>query len=272
MQVAPIQAAPIHSAPSTQTAVPAPKPPGAGQPRQGQRLSPTAEAPAAQIISPKTWLVAAALALITLGVVKVGTHENSKPQVAIAPLTPPVAPLASAPDSSLSTQGVVAERAPGQTTVPPTPLTAAPPATAPIPPPMAAAPLKAAPSAAPAPVAAQNSPPAQTTQTASTPKPEPLKTTASQKAVASDRLDSHLEAKASTWVQIVHADGSKTNLRVEAGERVEFNHRSTAAVAFGKPSQMQLTIAGKGIDVQAYVQQASPARALVIMSQLKTGP
>jgi hypothetical protein len=70
-------------------------------------------------------------------------------------------------------------------------------------------------------------------------------------------------------VQIVHADGSKTNLRVEPGERVEFNQRSTAAVAFGKPGQISLNIAGRAVDVQPYILQTSPARALIIMSQLK---
>jgi hypothetical protein len=98
----------------------------------------------------------------------------------------------------------------------------------------------------------------------------PLATTpVSRKAVENERLDSHLEAKASTWVQIVHADGSKTNLRVEPGERVEFNQRSTAAVAFGKPGQISLNIAGRAVDVQPYILQTSPARALIIMSQLK---
>ena len=157
------------------------------------------DAPAAQIISPKTWLIAAALALITLGVVKVGTNQAPQPQLSVASLTPPVA------------SSVAAD----------TP--AAPQATTPV----------------------------------------------ASKAVENERLDSHLETKASTWVQIVHADGSKTDLRVEPGERVEFNQRSTAAVAFGKPGQISLNIAGRAVDVQPYILQTSPARALVIMSQLK---
>ena len=172
------------------------------------------DAPAAQLISPKTWLIAAALALIMVGVVKVGTNQAPQPQLSVASPTPPV------------TSSVAAD-------------------------------------APAAPALSETKAPSPTVQTAAAPTP------ATRQSAGNARLDSHLEAKASTWVQIVNADGSKNNLRLEPGERVEFNQGSTAALAFGKPGQVSLSIAGKTVDVQPYVLQTSPARALVIISQLK---
>ena len=70
-------------------------------------------------------------------------------------------------------------------------------------------------------------------------------------------------------MQIVGKDGSKTNLRIEAGETVQFKASDTAAVAFGKPRTAKLTIQGNPIEIDRFlVREATPARALVIMRDL----
>lgn len=203
--------------------------------------------PERSILSPKILLGAAALVVIAMGVSKVSTHKTSMNPLAVV-LPPPPITLPVPTETASTTEAPPLTQS--QATAP-SPATAAqtPAAPRPAPPPPASAPLAAAP------------PP-------SAPRPAPPPA-AAQKVPQSERPDSHLEAKASTWVQIVHADGSKTNRRVEPGERVEFNQRTTAAVAFGKPTQILLSIAGKAVDTQPFILQTSPARALVIMSQLK---
>jgi transcriptional regulator with XRE-family HTH domain len=82
-------------------------------------------------------------------------------------------------------------------------------------------------------------------------------------------VDSTLVNSESTWVQIVAKDGSKTNLRPSAGEPVEFDAQSTAAIVFGRPATASLTVRGNGVEIKNFlVLDASPPRALVILRDL----
>jgi cytoskeletal protein RodZ len=106
-------------------------------------------------------------------------------------------------------------------------------------------------------------------------EPMPQTTPAPIAAVQSTPAQMHANADSSflntdpTWIQIVSKDGSKTNLKPQAGEIVQFNAQSTAAVVFGKPSTAKLTVNGQEVEIEKFlINEASPPRALVILRDL----
>jgi cytoskeletal protein RodZ len=125
----------------------------------------------------------------------------------------------------------------------------------------------ASPAAAPvpAPSATPTTPPA----AVSAPAPVVAVPTPVASAPPAADSDSKLVNSVGTWVQIVGKDGSKTNLRIQAGEPVQFTAQETAAIAFGRPGTASLTIRGSAVSIERFlVQEASPARALVILRDL----
>lgn len=113
------------------------------------------------------------------------------------------------------------------------------------------------PQPAPAPIASPQSTPALIAAPNSTPAQKTANT------------DSSFLNTDPTWIQIVGKDGSKTNLKPQAGEVVQFDAQSTAAVVFGKPSTAKLTVNGQEIEVEKFlINEASPPRALVILRDL----
>ncbi len=83
------------------------------------------------------------------------------------------------------------------------------------------------------------------------------------------RKDSKLVNTSATWVQIVKKDGSKTDLRPKAGEAIEFDASTTAAIVFGRPATATLTVNGSTVDIDKFmVKEASSPRALVIIRDL----
>jgi len=82
-------------------------------------------------------------------------------------------------------------------------------------------------------------------------------------------IDSQLLTQASTWVQIVKANGEKVNIKAEPGQPVDFHSESTAAVVFGQPEKASLRIKGKPVNITPFVTSDNPPRALVILNQIK---
>jgi cytoskeletal protein RodZ len=98
---------------------------------------------------------------------------------------------------------------------------------------------------------------------------EPPVTTAEEKSPPTNPIDSRFVNSAGTWIQIVKKDGSKTNLRPAAGETIEFESNTTAAIAFGKPETASLQVRGSTVSIERFlVQEAQPPRALVILRDL----
>lgn len=95
-------------------------------------------------------------------------------------------------------------------------------------------------------------------------------TSGTEKRIApSTPIDSQLLTQASTWVQIVKANGEKVNIKAEPGQPVDFHSESTAAVVFGQPEKASLRIKGKPINITPFVTSDNPPRALVILNQIK---
>lgn len=72
-----------------------------------------------------------------------------------------------------------------------------------------------------------------------------------------------------TWLQIVASDGNKTNLRVNAGEKVNFTPGTTAAIVFGKPEGVRLEVDGRPINLQPFILAETPTRALVVLNKIR---
>jgi transcriptional regulator with XRE-family HTH domain len=182
--------------------------------------------------SPLGWIAFIAAIVIALGVVKVAMEKPAPPTAAEtpAPVTPPPA----------------AEKDATQQQQAPSPSPVSKPPTAPTPTPPS---------------------PASTPSTAPTSTP-----TAPQKpapASPARGADSQLESKVTTWVQLVKANGEKSNLKMEPGQRIEFASADTAAVVFGQPDQASLKVKGRAVNLKPFITQENPSRALVILNQIR---
>ncbi len=199
--------------------------------------------PSPQDASPprKTWITAAVSVGVSAFVIVIVLLQPERnltqmPVNEASVTTPAAAPISNPPSAAITAPAAVA--------------------------PAAVAPAAVAPSAvAPAPAAVTT--PAAVTAPPAAPAPIP------SPASASAATGSSFVNQNSTWIQIVGKDGNKTNLRPQAGEVVQFDAQSTAAVAFGRPSTAKLIIDGQEVNVERFlVDQAKPARALVILKDL----
>lgn len=106
---------------------------------------------------------------------------------------------------------------------------------------------------------------------AATPAPPPAPTPPPAPAAAptAKSLSDSFVNTVSTWIQIVGKDGSKQNLKPQAGEVITFDAQSTAALVFGRPSTAKLTVNGQDVDIERFlIEGASSPRALVIIRDL----
>ena len=96
--------------------------------------------------------------------------------------------------------------------------------------------------------------------------------TTNQKATAgtTNGSKSYLISDASTWVQVVRSSGEKINVRIQPGERVEFDAEQTAAIVFGRPAEATLVVRGGRVNLDPFIVGEEKRRALVLMSQIKT--
>ena len=191
--------------------------------------------------SPLGWVALIAAIVIALGVLKVAMEKPTPSPVAEAPapVPPPTEPQKTAPETTPPTTAVT-------TSSTSTPTKAGTPSTGP-----AAAP--------PAPSATTAAPPAVLKAPTVTPAGSP----------AIRGADSQLESKATTWVQLVKANGEKSNLKLEPGQKIEFASSDTAAVVFGQPDQASLKVKGRPVNLKPFVTQENPSRALVILNQIR---
>lgn len=81
--------------------------------------------------------------------------------------------------------------------------------------------------------------------------------------------DSQLESQAQTWVQLVKTSGEKINLKIESGQKIEFVAETAAAIVFGQPEKVVLTVKGKAVNLKPFIAAENPSRALVILSQIR---
>ena len=195
--------------------------------------------------SPLGWVALIAAIVIALGVLKVAMEKPTPSPVAEAPapVPPPTEPQKTPPDTTPPTTAVAANSTS-------TPTKAGTPSAAP-----AAAP--------PAPTAATGA------ATATPPSLLKAPTVTSAASPAARGADSQLESKATTWVQIVKANGEKSNLKIEPGQKLEFSSSDTAAVVFGQPDQASLKVKGRSVNLKPFVTQENPSRALVILNQIR---
>lgn len=178
------------------------------------------------------------------------------PTTPAGPGTAPASPAASPAKSSgnnPATSGNTAGSSAAPATTPPTaPRTPAPAPVSPATPAIPATPAGSQPPAVPG----------------STSSPQPAQG-GFTRVLSGSSADSHLESQAGTWVQIVRLNGEKVNLRIEAGQKVDFAADSTAAIVFGQPERAVLRVKGKSVNLNPFLTGDSPQRALVILSQIR---
>lgn len=91
-----------------------------------------------------------------------------------------------------------------------------------------------------------------------------------KRASAINDKDGRIESSANAWVQIVSKSGEKSNLRISAGESIEFASGETAAVVIGQPEKATLTVRGKSVDLRQYASSKDgSSRALVIIGDIR---
>ena len=195
--------------------------------------------------SPLGWIALIAAIVIALGVLKVAMEKPTPSPVAEAPapVPPPSEPQKATPETTPSATPVTTNNA-NTPTKPGIP--------------------------SPAPVAATPTPAAATT--VATPAAPPITKAPTIRPAGSPAVqgsDSQLESKATTWVQIVKANGEKSNLKLEPGQKIEFSSADTAAVVFGQPEQASLKVKGRSVNLKPFVTQENPSRALVILNQIR---
>ncbi len=201
--------------------------------------------------SPLGWVALIAAIVIALGVLKVAMEKPTPASVAEAPapVPTPVEPEKTASEIAPSTTPIKSSSVTAPTKSG-GPSTASAVAQAPTTPP------------APAGVTTASSPPA-------APSVSKAPTIAPAGAPSARGADSQLESKATTWVQIVKANGEKSNLKLEPGQKIEFSASDTAAVVFGQPDQASLKVKGRSVNLKPFVTQDNPSRALVILNQIR---
>jgi cytoskeletal protein RodZ len=202
------------------------------------------------------WVGVACLFAILLGVTKIITDENASQGDTTALATPSSLTQNTAPvEPPAPTQAVTpAAQAASTAPAPPAPIASAPtpPATA------SRSSAQDVPLSLP-PVAGASLP-----NSKSNPTSNQRATTA-----ALGSAKSYLISEASTWVQVVRSTGEKINVRIQPGERVEFDAEETAAIVFGRPSEATLFVRGGRVNLDPFIVGEEKRRALVIMSQLK---
>lgn len=106
-----------------------------------------------------------------------------------------------------------------------------------------------------------------TTVTTTAATTEAAPTTAT--ATPAPEQDGRIQSSINGWVQIVSKSGEKSNLRIAAGENIDFIADETAAVVIGRPEKATLTVRGKTIDLRQHtVDKEGSPRALVIIGDI----
>ena len=228
--------------------------PESGSLRERFGSSADAPQPSEKQRSPLGWIALIAAIVIALGVLKVAMEKPTPTPVAEGqtPVAPPAEPQKAAPETTPSaTTSTANSTGTGTGNSTSTPAKSGAPAGPP-----------ATPNAAPTPAVTTAATPA----APAVAKP-PTVTPSGSPAVKG--ADSQLESKATTWVQIVKANGEKANLKLEPGQKIEFSSSDTAAVVFGQPDQASLRVKGRSVNLKPFVTQENPSRALVILNQIR---